>query len=50
MSARCLIIVVINYDMISCYHQDVKLKLIYIVIWKRIRDTTISCYSFTPLD
>jgi len=42
MSAGYLIIV--NYDMISCYHQDVKLKLVYIwknVIWKRIRNNVL---------
>jgi len=37
MSAGYLIIV--NYDLISCYHQDVKLKLVY--TWKRIRDNVL---------
>lgn len=41
MSTECLIIVVIDYDMISCYYQDMKVILVYVVIRKRIRGNVL---------
>lgn len=41
MSTGCLIIVVIDYDMISCYYQDMKVILVYVVIRKRIRGNVL---------
>lgn len=47
MFIECLIIIVIDYDMISCYYQDMKVIPVYVVIKKRIRGNVLLFFYST---